>query len=187
MISLIACATAQYSLNFEHSNSKSSLKSDDKIQCALCDYSWVVAGGVTTPVRGDSKCRDNPDESHFREFPKEGSYQLSDGSSIKVLSVSRFTLTVTIRTGSGEPMTPISAIIASIATSYSKNVSRDSRKSKFQTPVNRKCTPETKILYASTGQMNDITCCSRIINTLGSTEPSRMGGQLFGIVTVKLV
>jgi len=83
LISLIACATAQYSLNFEHSNPKSSLKSDDKIQCALCDYSWVVAGGVTTPVRGDSKCRDNPDESHFMEFQKEGSYNLSDGSSIK--------------------------------------------------------------------------------------------------------
>ena len=87
-ISLVACATAQYSLNFEHANEKSSLSADDMIQCALCDYSWVVASNVTTPVRGDSKCRDNPDESHFRQFQKEGSYQLSDGSSIKVLSVS---------------------------------------------------------------------------------------------------
>jgi len=49
----------------------------------LCDYSWVVAGGVTTPVRGDSRCRDNPDESHFISTPKQGSYQLSDGSSVK--------------------------------------------------------------------------------------------------------
>jgi len=86
LLSLLACATAQYSLNFDHGNVKTSLSSGDNIQCALCDYSWVVAGGVTTPVRGDSKCRDNPDESHKISTPKEGSYMLSDGSKIKVIS-----------------------------------------------------------------------------------------------------
>jgi len=80
---LLACATAQYSLNFEYDNVKTSLSSSDNITCALCDYSWVVAGGVTTPVRGDSKCRDNPDESHYISTPKEGTYKLSDGSLIK--------------------------------------------------------------------------------------------------------
>ena len=72
-------------MNFKRTNEE--LSADEMIKCALCDYSWVVAGNVTTPVRGDSKCRDNPDESHFREFQKEGSYQLSDGSSIKVHSI----------------------------------------------------------------------------------------------------
>ena len=86
LLSLLAYATAQYSLNFEYDNVKTPLSSSDNIQCALCDYSWVVAGGVTTPIRGDSKCRDNPDESHKISTPKEGTYTLSDGSSIKVFS-----------------------------------------------------------------------------------------------------
>ena len=85
LLSLLACATAQYSLNFEYANVKTSLSSSDNITCALCDYSWVVAGGVTTPIRGDSKCLDNPDESHKISTPKEGTYTLSDGSLIKVI------------------------------------------------------------------------------------------------------
>ena len=39
---------------------------EDCVWCYVCDYSWVVAKvngqEVTTPVRGDSKCRDGVDE-----------------------------------------------------------------------------------------------------------------------------